>query len=110
MFIISEAYSFDMPGFGGHLSTPDKDISVKLQSGEFWEFSCSTKLEGEVGDDFIVIEETNNNTFIEEAAPIEFTLDVMCCDPAEADCKQCGSTDDLIPIIKIGPNSQADSS
>ena len=89
--------------------TLDSETSVKLQSGEFWELSCSTKLEGEVSDDAVVKNEQVTTTETKDGSSIEFSLDVMCCDPDEAGCKQCGTTDDQIPIIKIGPRSKADS-
>ena len=56
-----------------------------------------------VKDEKVTTTETKNGS------SIEFSLDVMCCDPTETDCKQCGTTDDLVPIIKIGPKSKPDS-
>ena len=80
-----------MIGYDDLLFTiPDTTYTVKLQSGEFWQLSCSTKLEGEVNGTVIVRdpEGDNNNIADAQGRPIDFSLDIMCCDPAEADCKQ----------------------
>ena len=93
----------------GHINSV-KDKTVKLQSGEYWSLSCSTKLIGEVDGTAIVEDEVKKTEDDDEAKEIDFYLDIMCCDPNETNCKQdCKSTDqDAIPILKIGPNSDAD--
>ena len=41
---------------------------------------------------------------------IDFSLDIMCCDPGATDCEECITTNDTVPVIRIGPKSKADSS
>ena len=80
-----------MIGYDDLLFTiPGTTHTVKLQSGEFWQLSCSTKLEGEVDDigSVIAAEGDNNTTVVAEGQPIDFSLDIMCCDQAEANCDQ----------------------
>ena len=86
-----------------------KETTVKLQSGQFWNLTCKTKLIGTVTDIAAIVDKIENTTDNGEAT-IDFYLDIMCCDPNETNCKQdCKSTDqDAIPILKIGPNSDAD--
>ena len=87
-----------------------KGKSVKIQSGEFWKLSCSTKLSGMVTGDGIVTGGSNSTIVEEEDSPIDFFLDVMCCDPEDTtNCEQCDEAVGKIPIMKIGPNSDANS-
>lgn len=68
---------------------------------------------GEVSDSGIVVDaDPKNKTITDEgdAKEIEFYLDIMCCDPNDTECKACESTElDATPIMKIGPNSNAES-
>ena len=90
---------------------PDSNQTAKIQSGEFWELSCSTKLEGEVSADAVVRDADDGKNSDEGEGPeIDFSLNIMCCDPEATDCEDCTTEDDLVPIIKIGPKSKADSS
>ena len=92
---------------------PGTDQTAKLQSGEFWELSCSTKLEGVVSDVGGVQDgsaDDKNNTDSTEGEKINFSLNIMCCDPKDDACENCDTTDDTVPILKIGPKSKADSS
>ena len=90
---------------------PGTNQTAKLQSGQFWELSCSTKLEDVVSDVGAVQDndkKINTNTTIGE--DINFSLNIMCCDPKDDACENCDTTNDTVPIIKIGPKSKADSS
>ena len=97
-----------------YYTLPGTSKTLKLQSGEFWTLSCSTKLIGEVSDVGIVMDAKNddkNNTDSSDAREIDFYLDIMCCNPDAKDCQKCESTDlDSIPIMKIGPKSDANAS
>ena len=69
---------------------------------------------GEVNGTAIVQDENSSNktTVVDgDAKKIDFYLDVMCCDPNDTEnCKACESTKlDAIPIMKIGPKSNAKS-
>ena len=58
-----------------------------------------------------VPEGEKNNTDSSDAREIDFYLDIMCCNPNDTDCQKCESTDlDSIPIMKIGPKSDANAS
>ena len=93
----------------GHINSV-KDKTVKLQSGEYWSLSCSTKLIGEVDGTAIVEDEVKKTEDDDEAKEIDFYLDIMCCDPNDTDCVACQSTElDATPIMKIGPKSNAES-
>ena len=90
---------------------PGTNTTAKVESGEFWELSCSTKLQ-DVVFDFGAVQNGDNqitqkNGTTEE---IDFSLDIMCCDPEDENCNQCTKINDTLPIIKIGPKSKADSS
>ena len=91
---------------------PGTNVTAKVESGEFWELSCSTKLQGEVFDFGVVMNGDGNQNITDEkdGQEIDFSLDIMCCDPEDDSCDQCTTINDTVPIIKIGPNSKADSS
>ena len=90
---------------------PDSGHTAKIQSGEFWELSCSTKLEGEVSADAVVRDVDNRTVIVEDDInKVDFSLNIMCCDPEATDCEDCTTEGDKVPIIKIGPKSKADSS
>ena len=95
-----------------YYTIPGTTKSVKLQSGEFWSLTCSTKLVGTATDIGVVTGGKPNKTLVEDnAKEIDFNLDIMCCDPNETNCKKCESTDlSKIPIMKVGPNSDANAS
>ena len=94
-----------------YYTIPGTTKSVKLQSGQFWSLTCRTKLVGTVTDIAIVIDEIQKTLVEDKAKEIDFHLDIMCCDPNEPDCKKCESVDldGKIPIMKIGPKSDANS-
>ena len=90
---------------------PNGNQTALLQSGEFWELSCSTKLTGEISAEAVVRADGDNyTTDVVKGAEIDFSLDLMCCEPDETNCKKCDQPGDYIPIIKIGPKSKANSS
>ena len=96
------------------MNFPNANQTALLQSGEFWELSCTTKLTGEISAEAVVQDpsDPSDQQTIEvvTGAEIDFSLDLMCCEPDETDCKKCDRPGEYIPIIKIGPKSKADSS
>ena len=52
----------------------------------------------------------NSTTYEKDYCVMDFSLDVMCCDPDDTtNCEQCDEAVGKIPIMKIGPNSDANS-
>jgi len=91
---------------------PNTDKSVKIQSGEFRNVSCSAKLSGTVEDVGIVPCGRNSTSNTGDDSEIEFFLDVMCCDPDDTtNFEQYDQAVGKIPLtwMKIGPNSDDNS-
>ena len=98
-------------GYDDLLYKLDENRTALLQSGEFWELSCSTKLTGEISAEAVVQDDGDQQTIkVVNGAEIDFSLNLMCCESDETDCKKCDRPGEYIPIIKIGPKSKADSS
>ena len=61
---------------------------VRLQTGEYWDFTCTRKLTGEdnvVGGVDSTTEEPDKE---EQVIETNFNVDIMCCDPADDTCTQ----------------------
>ena len=61
---------------------------VRLQTGEYWDFTCSRKLTGDANDNGVVNETSNEPDDYRKVVETDFNVDIMCCDPADDSCKQ----------------------
>ena len=61
---------------------------VTLQKGRFWDFTCSRKLTGEASDDGGVNGTTEEVKKETKTVETDFSLDLTCCDPDDANCKE----------------------
>jgi len=85
---------------------------VRLQAGDWWDFTCTRKLTGEVGDEGGVEQDDSNddsNDIIGESSN-EFSLELMCCDPSDPECNQCNTETNRTHIMRISPNADPDDS
>ena len=68
---------------------PQIDKEIRLQIGEYWDFTCKRKLTGEASGDGAIDGSTEAPVTEQGHINTEFYMDIMCCDPEENDtCKQ----------------------
>ena len=61
---------------------------VRLQTGEYWDFTCTRKLTGTDDDNGIVDGTTDKPEAENQLVETDFNVDIMCCDPADESCEQ----------------------
>ena len=64
---------------------------VRLQTGEYWDFTCTRKLTGTGGDGGKVDETTDKPGAETGFVETDFNVDIMCCDPEDESCEQVSS-------------------
>ena len=76
-------------------SIPGTEQRVRLQAGQYWDFSCSRKLSDSVGDDGSVQDGNYGNgdgsgddNVLVGSVNSNFKVELMCCDPSDPDCNQ----------------------
>ena len=79
---------------------PHNGQIATLQYGEYWDFTCTRKLTGEVNGTAAVDGTSENTEKNGTNADTEFNMDIMCCDPEEKNCEQV-STLTMIPSIYL---------
>ena len=63
--------------------------TVRLQLGQYWDFTCKRQLTGEASGDGVVGAFTEEPVTRIGEVETYFNMDIMCCDPEENDtCKQ----------------------
>ena len=74
---------------------PGTETRVRLQAGQYWDFSCSRKLSDTVGDDGSVQDGNYGNEGGSGDDNVQigtvnsnFKVELMCCDPADPECNQ----------------------
>ena len=61
---------------------------VRLQTGEYWDFTCTRKLTGTVDDNGIVDGTTDKPEAENQLVETDFNVDIMCRDPADESREQ----------------------
>ena len=64
---------------------------VRLQTGEYWDFTCTRKLTGNVDHKGAVNSTTDEPEGFGQLVETDFNVDIMCCDPADTSCEQVSS-------------------